>query len=73
MAGKRSDHAEWRYLRRGQVVHALSSHALLGEGAACGVRPAFLEGWLGTGLQREYERAAELPRCRRCLARLDGA
>lgn len=73
MTGKRSDHAEWRYLHRGQVVHGLSSHVSPREDAACGVRPTFLEDWHGTGTQAEYERAAELPRCRRCLARLGGA
>ncbi len=60
----------WRYLPDGRVTHALGAgiygHAMF---SVCGVqaRP-FSKGqdWHGTGNQTEYERAAELPRCRRC-------
>jgi hypothetical protein len=62
------DHFEWRYLRGGAVVHALrAAHHMA---ALCGVGPWTAEGWYGTGTQREYERAAQLRRCRHCVARI---
>lgn len=62
------DHLEWRYLHGGEATHALSySAAAIGR---CGIGPDPLGAhpdWYGTGNQAEYERAAQLPRCRRCL------
>lgn len=59
---------EWRYVERGQVKHALSFSAA--AVAICGIGPRwFAPDWFGTGSQTEYERLAELPACRRCLAR----
>jgi hypothetical protein len=37
--------------------------------ALCGVTPPFGTGWLGTGSQREYDRVAALPLCKRCSAK----
>lgn len=34
--------------------------------ALCRIRPYLDREWFGTGSQREYERAAELPLCGRC-------
>jgi hypothetical protein len=61
---------EWRYLRCGSVVHALSLLTTtnnLAHVALCGVAPTWLDDWYGTGSQAEYERAATLRRCKRCL------
>ena len=57
------DHYEWRYMPTGHVKHALisGSHRC----ALCGTEPHGLS-WHGTGSQTEYERAAGLPRCKRC-------
>lgn len=66
----RLDHPEWRYLPGGAATHALDSGD---AGAACGVYTLPASNWRGTGSQREYETAAELPRCRNCLRKLGGA
>lgn len=59
---------EWRYLRYGKYLHLVDDAESTHCPAACGLPPSwFREGWLGTGNQEEYERAATLPRCRRCL------
>ena len=60
---------EWRYLSRGRVIHALSPDPTEREPARCGVSPQWFspDGWLGTAAQAEYERAAQLPRCPRCV------
>lgn len=62
---------EWRYLRRGKHLHLVLSGTSTHCGAACGAMPSWApgEGWLGTGNQEEYERAATLPKCKRCLQR----
>lgn len=57
----------WRYLVTGKVAHALRPP--IAGAAACGVDGWSTE-WLGTGSQDEYERAATLPRCLRCLRRI---
>lgn len=57
----------WRYLHGGSVTHALRRPGH--EIAVCGMG-AWPSEWLGTGNQREYERAATLRRCRVCLRRL---
>jgi hypothetical protein len=59
--------ADWRYTPHGRLVHALS---LGNAGAACGVTVLPAEEWRGTGSQDEYERAAQLPPCPRCVARV---
>lgn len=62
---------EWRYLRRGVVVHALRRYGFgIQEVAECGIAPALLDDWRGTGSQGEYELAERLPACRRCLRRV---
>lgn len=61
---------EWRYLLNGKVSHGLSDpHSAL---ARCGVGPwvSAAYGWLGTGSQLEYEVAAALPKCQRCVTYL---
>lgn len=58
----------WRYLRQGKVRHALSYGTA--RMAQCGRGPGLWDDWLGTGSQAEYERAAELPTCTRCLKAL---
>jgi hypothetical protein len=56
----------WYYTRRGTVRHALPyANANV---AACGTS-GWIGGWYGTGSQAEYERTAELPPCKRCVAR----
>ena len=66
--------AEWRYLLRGTVVHAagLWPGAPIVSTAPCGIGPWTASGWLGSGDQDEYERAAHLPACRRCVRKLGG-
>jgi hypothetical protein len=60
---------EWRFTAGGSVVHALrkagDSRALCGR-----YRPASL--WMGTGSQDEYETAAALSSCEKCLVLIDG-
>lgn len=66
---------EWHYVPRGKVTHARKRRSGGLDGTArCGTAPAWYEpiDWHGTGSQAEYERAAALPKCRRCL-RLTGA
>lgn len=66
----------WRYLgQQSTAVHAVQ--ALQADGiravAACGLKPSWWRpgsGWRGTGSQEEYERAAALPRCGRCVRTL---
>lgn len=61
---------EWRYLPHGRVTHAIAPWM---DGVArCGVATAPDE-WRGTGTQDEYERAEQLPRCRRCVSILGGS
>lgn len=67
---------EWRYLPRGTVTHAFQRAPVGYASALCGVAPLWYEprsDWYGTGSQVEYERAAALPKCRRCLRLLGGA
>lgn len=67
---------ERRYLLHGVVAHVIDMDRVRGylsEGLAlCGMGPQWFEphGWRGTGTQDEYERAASLPLCRRCIGRL---
>lgn len=65
---------EWRYLPGGKVAHAIARFCgELNQTAVCGASPVWYlpsGAWCGTGSQAEYERAAGLPRCRRCLAKL---
>jgi hypothetical protein len=51
---------------RGKVAHLTSQ----GTVSLCGLW--YPEGFLGTGYQEEYERAADLPVCHRCKARNGG-
>lgn len=61
----------WRYLPNGKRAHVLRLNSMSGGldvVAACGIG-AWPSDWLGTGSQTEYEQAATLPRCRRCIRR----
>ncbi|MFJ5532395.1 hypothetical protein [Streptomyces sp. NPDC093261] len=56
------------YTPRGKSAHLLTP---LGspnaqDAALCGLVPPWPGNWLGTGSQREHDRAAQLPVCRRC-------
>lgn len=60
----------WRYLNGCKVTHALRMDSMgLDTVAPCNVEGWSSE-WLGTGSQAEYETAATLPRCRKCLQRM---
>lgn len=57
------------YTRRGNVAHLLSPASTMINGVVlCPAGPQDWGGigWLGTGSQREYERAVLLPTCKRC-------
>lgn len=57
---------EWHYLSpRAKCSHAREDRD---RTARCGVGPVWYgpDGWYGTGSQGEHERAAALPRCKRC-------
>jgi hypothetical protein len=56
---------EWRYLKQGKVRHALPFSAA--RRATCGLELWRGEDWYGTGSQKEYERVAELPKCKNCV------
>lgn len=68
------DRYEWRYLPGGAVTHALETPEDLAPQCASDSdienRVAWAlarSSWRGTGSQSEYEHAAVLPRCKRCL------
>jgi hypothetical protein len=68
----RSDYV-LRYLAHGQRVHILGLIGVtVGEysPAYCGIGPDWRGEWFGTGTQNEYETAAELSVCARCLIRV---
>lgn len=56
------------YVRTGQLAHLLAFGASPSgrEEALCRRQPCAGTSWLGTGSQREYERAAQLRTCPRC-------
>lgn len=62
---------QWSYMSRGEVAHGRGFTESFGRAnsARCGISPAWFDyrGWLGAGTQAEYERAAALPRCKRCI------
>lgn len=61
---------EWRYVAGGTVAHALRR---VGDASAmCGVTRLPASSWHGTGSQDEYETAAALPGCEKCLAMIAG-
>ena len=62
MTGGRADQLEWRYLAGGTVSHGLTRSS--NKVSICNTYAAV---WFGTGNQREYEKVAALPRCKRCL------
>lgn len=55
---------EWRYVPRGRVAHAIPFGESYSK-SLCGLYP-WTTGWMGTGNQDEYDRAASLPVCQRC-------
>lgn len=62
---------QWRYVPTGEELHALrTADNLCGHSsvAECGRAQWTCWAWHGTGSQNEYERAASLPKCPRCLA-----
>lgn len=60
---------EWRYRTGSTMAHAIQPDEMR-RAAKCGIETREWFDWLGTGNQAEYERAASLPRCQRCLAAL---
>lgn len=57
------------YTPHGKMAHLLPPDDSPSHGYAftlCRRQPHLFTSWLGTGSQREYERAAELPLCARC-------
>lgn len=59
--------SDWRFTSwRGGVAHDVD---LVYGVARCGLEAENASMWMGTGTQDEYERAAVLPACRRCLAK----
>jgi hypothetical protein len=61
------------YTRRGRVAHLRPPFGhQIGSGVLCPVLPAWPDEFLGTGSQREYERAASLPLCFDCAVRAAG-
>lgn len=68
---------ERRYLgSKPQVAHTVAVRGLYGHAvsALCGTTPAWFDsaGWRGTGSQEEYEIAAQLRDCKRCVRILGG-
>lgn len=59
---------EWLYLKNGKVAHAHSTFTVSRFIAECGA--GAWATWYGTGSQDEYEQAASLPQCRRCLPKV---
>jgi hypothetical protein len=59
---------EWLYLKNGAVVHALSTFTGTRFVAECGA--GAWRTWYGTGSQDEYDKAAELPKCKSCLPKV---
>lgn len=70
--GDEDDYARL-YLYQGSVAHMVNSDGLTTRRAhsriaLCGMAPDYPWTWYGTGTQAEYEKAAVLPTCRRCVA-----
>ncbi len=59
---------EWLYLKNGKVAHAHSTFTVSRFIAECGA--GAWATWYGTGSQDEYEQAASLPQCKRCLPKV---
>lgn len=65
-----------RYTPGGLVAHLIwepdwsRGHPYVYVHAACGWSGVH-EYWRGTGSQAEYDKAADLPECRRCLAAIE--
>ena len=64
------DRYEWRFTVGGTVVHALVRSG--DNRALCGVNRWPARFWLGTGSQGEYETAARLPECGKCVNAAQG-
>lgn len=63
----------WRYVTYGRVTHAFPDEPLMFSRALCGTQPSWYRGvWLGVDTQIERDRAASMPRCRRCANALAG-
>jgi hypothetical protein len=64
----------WFYLPHGVMTHHRDVDALgmpVPE-AACGIEPADVNDWHGTGSQDEHDRVAYLAKCRRCVQEVAG-
>lgn len=59
---------EWLYLKNGKVAHAHSTFTVSRFIAECGA--GAWATWYDTGSQDEYEQAASLPQCKRCLPKV---
>jgi hypothetical protein len=55
----------WRYTYMGERTHFLV--ASYDRVARCGVSVINSSEWFGTGSQEEYDKAASLPKCKKCL------
>ena len=61
----REDWADLKHHERGNHAHIVP----FGQPyALCGGYPLGLKGWFGTGDMDEYERAAQMPLCEKCLS-----
>jgi hypothetical protein len=58
---------EWMFIYGGRVSHALSTATGRPSAAECGV----YGNWHGTGSQKERDKAAELPKCKRCTIKIN--
>lgn len=59
---------EWLYLPGGKVAHAFAVEDQTKWIAECGTSSDYY--WYGTGTQDEYDKAAALPRCQKCLPKV---
>lgn len=71
-SNKRREGEAWRYLKGGTVTHYLGVVGfdnIFGPRsmAECGASALHSSDWRGTGTQDEYERAASLRECKKCL------
>lgn len=68
MSGTLPPAHEWLYIWGGKVVHAHSTFTGTRFIAECGA--GAWRTWYGTGSQDEYDKAASLPKCKRCLPKV---
>lgn len=59
---------KWLYLPKGNVAHAFMVGDDVSWIAECGT--SSFGYWHGTGSQDEYDKAAAMPRCKKCLPKV---